>query len=114
MSILGMNRRNALIQRFNPPRAIKTVNHKFQTKEKLAAAGVPVPPTVALICGKAELADLDYASLPDAFAIKPNRGSQGQGVILLDGRCKGGWKKLNGDVFTYAMLRQHIGWRSMA
>ena len=27
MAILGMNRRNALIQRYNSPRAIKTVIH---------------------------------------------------------------------------------------
>lgn len=108
MSILGMNRRNALIQRFNPPRAIKTVNQKFETKQKLAAADVPVPETIALIRNQAELVDLDLALLPDAFAIKPNRGSQGQGVILIDGRYDGGWKRLNGEVFTYAMLRQHV------
>lgn len=109
MSILGMNRRNALIQRFNPPKAIKTVNQKFQTKQKLAAADVPVPETIALIGSKTTLANFDFASLPDAFAIKPNRGSQGQGVILFDGRSEAGWKRLNGEIFTLAMLRQHIG-----
>lgn len=108
MSILGMNRRNALIQRFNPPRSIKTVNQKFETKEKLAAAGVPAPPTIALVGSDIQLADFDYASLPDAFAVKPNRGSQGKGVILVDGRCEDGWYRLNGDVFAYEMLREHI------
>lgn len=108
MSILGMNRRNALIQRFNPPRAIKTVNQKFETKEKLAAAGVPVPPTIALVGSDAQTADFDFASLPDAFAVKPNRGSQGKGVMLVDGRCDDGWKKLNGNAYTPEMLLQHI------
>jgi alpha-L-glutamate ligase-like protein len=108
MSILGMNRRNALIQRFNPPRSIKSVNQKYETKEKLAATGVPVPPTIALVGGDVQLADIDYASLPEAFAIKPNRGSQGKGVMLVDGRCDDGWQRLNGEAFTYKMLDEHI------
>jgi alpha-L-glutamate ligase-like protein len=108
MTVLGMNRRNALIQRYNSPRAIKTVNQKFQTKEKLAAAGVPVPQTLALIRNGTELASFDFTSLPDAFAVKPNRGSQGQGVILVDGRTEYGWLKLNGEELTVDMLKQHV------
>ncbi|MFO6428754.1 sugar-transfer associated ATP-grasp domain-containing protein [Erythrobacter sp. W302b] len=108
MTVLGMNRRNALIARLNPREAIKGVNQKFETKQRLAAAGVPVPPTLALIAGEAEAAGFDYASLPDAFAIKPNRGRRGEGVILVDGRCEGGWRKLNGDVLTEKALRAHV------
>ena len=108
MTILGMNRRNALISRLNPREAIKGVNQKYETKVRLAAAAVPVPPTLALIADEAEAANFDFASLPDAFAIKPNRGRRGEGVILVDGRCEGGWRKLNGDVLTVAMLRTHI------
>jgi alpha-L-glutamate ligase-like protein len=112
MTILGMNRRNALIARLNPREAIKGVNQKYETKQRLAAAGVPVPPTIALIADEAEAADFDYDSLPNAFAIKPNRGRRGEGVILVDGRCikseGGGWRKLNGEVLTVAMLRAHV------
>jgi alpha-L-glutamate ligase-like protein len=103
-----MNRRNALIARLNPREAIKGVNQKFETKQRLAAAGVPVPPTLALIAGEAEAAGFDYASLPDAFAIKPNRGRRGEGVILVDGRCEDGWRKLNGEVLTEKALRAHV------
>ena len=109
MTVLGMNRRNALIARLNPREAIRGVNQKFETKQRLAAAGVPVPPTLALIAGEAEAADFDYASLPQAFAIKPNRGRRGEGVILVDGRCQGGWRKLDGEVLTEKMLRAHVG-----
>lgn len=108
MSILGMNRRNALIAQLNPREAIKAVNQKFETKQRLAAAGVPVPPTLALISSEAEAADFDFASLPDAFAIKPNRGRRGEGVILVDGRIEGGWRKLGGELLTERMLRAHI------
>lgn len=108
MAILGMNRRNALIQKYNSPRAIKTVNQKFETKTKLAAAGVPVPNTLALIRNTSELMGFDFASLPESFAVKPNRGSQGQGVLLVSGREDNGWRQLNGELLTFDMLNQHV------
>jgi alpha-L-glutamate ligase-like protein len=108
MPVLGMNRRNALIQKYNPREAIKGVNQKFETKQRLAEAGVPVPQTLALIADEAELADFNFTALPDAFAVKPNRGRRGEGVILVDGRIDGGWRQLNGAVLTPAMLAQHV------
>jgi alpha-L-glutamate ligase-like protein len=108
MSILGMNHRNALIQRYNPREAIKRVNMKFQTKQRLAGAGVPVPQTLALIGSVTELAEFDSGSLPDAFAVKPNRGRRGEGVILVDGRTEHGWRQLNGETLTTKMLADHV------
>ncbi|MFN4018897.1 MAG: sugar-transfer associated ATP-grasp domain-containing protein [Erythrobacter sp.] len=108
MPALGMNRRNALIAKLNPREAIKGVNQKFETKQRLAAAGVPVPPTLALIADEAQAAGFDFGSLPDAFAVKPNRGRRGEGVILVDGRVDGGWRQLNGQILTPKMLRAHV------
>lgn len=108
MPVLGMNRRNALIAHFNPREAIKGVNQKYETKQRLAEAGVPVPPTLALIGDESALAEFDFASLPDAFAVKPNRGRRGEGVILVDGRVEGGWRQLNGETLTPAALTQHV------
>jgi alpha-L-glutamate ligase-like protein len=109
MPVLGMNRRNALIARLNPREAIKGVNQKFETKQRLAAAGVPVPPTLALIASEAEAASFDFAGLPDAFAVKPNRGRRGEGVILVDGRNDdGSWRQLNGEPLTVPALRAHL------
>ena len=108
MTILGMNRRNALIQRYNSREAIKGVNQKFRTKERLAAAGVPVPKTIALIQDEEELANLCFDELPDAFALKPDRGRRGEGVILVDGRTHDGWKQLSGKTLTHEMLTRHL------
>lgn len=109
MPVLGMNRRNALIARLNPREAIKGVNQKYETKERLAAAGVPVPPTLALISDENEASAFDFASLPDAFAVKPNRGRRGEGVILVDGRNEdGSWRQLNGEALTVKTLRAHL------
>lgn len=108
MSILGLNRRNALIQKYNPRQAISGVNQKFETKQRLAEAGVPVPQTLALIADEAALQRFDFAALPDAFAVKPNRGRRGEGVILVDGRENGGWRQLNGATLTPKALKRHI------
>lgn len=109
MPVLGMNRRNALIARLNPREAIKGVNQKFETKQRLADAGVPVPPTLALISDEGQAAGFAFDSLPDAFAVKPNRGRRGEGVILVDGRNPdGSWRQLNGEALTVPMLRAHL------
>ena len=108
MTVLGMNHRNAVIQRHNPRSAIRRVNQKFRTKQRLAAAGVPVPETLALIGSRDELAGFDTASLPDAFAVKPDRGRRGEGVVLVDGRTGEDWRQLNGEMLTPALLRHHV------
>lgn len=108
MSILGMNRRNALIQRMNPREAIRSVNQKYETKQRLEMAGVPVPRTIALVKSEGDFEEIDLDKLPDAFAVKPNRGSQGEGVILVDGRTNDGWRQLNGGTLTPQMLRDHV------
>lgn len=108
MTVLGMNRRNALIQRYNPRDAVRGVNMKFETKQRLAKADVPVPETLALIGDEAALAKFDFAALPDAFAVKPNRGRRGEGVILVDGRQHGGWRQLNGATLTPEALKRHV------
>jgi alpha-L-glutamate ligase-like protein len=86
-----MNRRNALISRFNSRRAILDVNDKAQTKRLLAAAGVPVPRTLALISSREMLQAFDFDGLPPSWALKPNRGRRGEGVLLALGRKDGGW-----------------------
>ena len=82
MTVLGMNARNALIARVNPRHAINRVNDKYDTKQRLAAFGVPVPRTLHLIESRDQLAQFVPQTLPDAFAIKPNRGRRGEGILL--------------------------------
>lgn len=103
-----MNLRNAVISRYNPRMAIKGVNDKFGTKQLLADAGVPVPRTLALINNREDLANFDFRSLPDAWAVKPNHGRRGEGVLLVDGRVDEGWRQLGGKLQTPATIRNHV------
>lgn len=107
-SVLGMNRRNALIARFNGPRAILRVNDKFLTKTLLAEAGVPVPPTLALIESRTAMARFDYDALPASWAMKPNRGRRGEGVLLAVEKVEGGWRSTGGKLLTPGQVRTHV------
>lgn len=80
--VLGINRRNALIARENPPGAIRLVRDKVATKQRLAAHGVAVPATLALLTRPDEVDVMNWASLPRGWVMKPRRGSRGRGVLV--------------------------------
>ena len=107
-NVLGMNRRNALISRYNGRRAILGVNDKYLTKTLLADAGVPVPRTLALIDSRERLQRFDFGSLPSAWAMKPNRGRRGEGVMLAVDRVETGWRSASGSELTVAQIKSHI------
>lgn len=107
---LGLNARNYLIQRHNDPRGIRLVNRKFETKQALAAAGVPVPATLAFVSSRTELAGLDWDALPDSWALKPNGGRQGTGILLAGRRSEdgNGWVTISGQSLGREEITQHI------
>lgn len=105
---LGMNERTLYIERENHPRAIALVNNKYATKTALMPAGVPVVPTLAVIRDRCDLHQFDWNALPDAWALKPNRGSQGAGILLAKTRDGENWRTASGRLLDRATIRQHI------
>jgi ribosomal protein S6--L-glutamate ligase len=63
----------------NPPAALEACVDKYLATAKLAAAGLPVPPTVA--CQTADAALEAFASLGGDVVVKPLFGSEGRGMI---------------------------------
>ncbi len=106
--VLGMNARNALVDAENPTGAVRLVNSKQETKEALERVGVPVPPTERLVRDRMDLASLDWDSLPDSWALKPNRGRGGTG-ILLAASCDGdGWRTASGRHLGRDLVLDHV------
>ncbi|MEJ7840475.1 MAG: sugar-transfer associated ATP-grasp domain-containing protein [Rubrobacter sp.] len=107
-SVLGMNRRNALVDMENPPEAVRLVNNKHETKVTLAKAGVPVPTTIALLRGRGDLSRFGWDALPESWALKPNLGRRGAGIVLATGRDREGWRTASGHPLSRADVSDHL------
>ncbi|MFD9723017.1 sugar-transfer associated ATP-grasp domain-containing protein [Streptomyces sp. NPDC059072] len=106
--VLGMNLRNARIAEQNPSSAIRLVNDKYATKQALAAVGAPTSPTVGLLRSRREIASLDWAGLPDSWALKPNQSLGGNGILLSFGRRRNTWYSSSGKRIARETVTDHL------
>jgi len=110
--ILGMNARNLqFIRPNNLRRAKRLADDKLFSKYVLKKAELPVPTLIAKIKNIEDLENFDWNSLPESFALKPNRGFGGEGIIVVYGKKKGlenTWIKADGSLITSEDLKTHI------
>ncbi|MBI2416198.1 MAG: hypothetical protein HYV33_06100 [Candidatus Kerfeldbacteria bacterium] len=99
--ILGMNARNLqFIRPYNSRRAVMLARNKLETKQCLAAAGLPSAQLYGIIHNRQELFDFNWDSLPTSFVLKPNFGLGGNGILIIYGKTKTGqW--ISGDDHNY-------------
>src|SRR5476651_1861012 len=80
--LLGMNARNLdYIRPYNRKRAKNLADDKILSKRMLKKGGIPVPKLLAKIRTAEELENFDWSILPSTFALKPNRGYGGGGIL---------------------------------
>jgi len=85
--ILGLNARTQLFSyRYNPPVARSTASSKLKTKRVLKRAGIPVPEVYKVFKSVKDIINFDYMSLPSSFALKPNKGLGGEGIVVVKKR----------------------------
>lgn len=107
--VLGMNARNERVQRLNPPEAAHLVNSKVATKERLEAHGIPVAPNLAVVGSRRDLSGLGWGVLPDeGWALKPDFGRQGAGILLAAGRDGDGWRTFSGRHLSRRDIERHV------
>ena len=107
--ILGINLRNSIIAKYNPRWAIEQARDKVAAKVALNAGGVVTTGTVCVISSYGDLLDFDpLRDLPDNWAIKPARGSQGDGILLAVRREWDNWYKGSGGRLTPADVMNHL------
>ncbi len=107
--ILGINMRNALIQKYNPRHAIERARDKVAAKVALQAAGIACTGTIAVIDDHQKLSNFrPSVDMPAAWAIKPARGSQGDGILLAVRREGNTWFKGSGSPLPEDMVMHHI------
>lgn len=89
--ILGLNARNLnFIKPGNPRSAIRLVDSKLRTKQRLRKYGLPTSSVLGIIRNRRELFTFNWPSLPNSFVLKPNRGMGGEGIMVTFGRKKNG------------------------
>jgi alpha-L-glutamate ligase-like protein len=109
--VYGINRRNAeLVYAHNPRRHYPIADDKLLGKQHLAAAGVPVPETLAVCEGlfaiPGVLARLEGA---EHFVVKPANGSGGNGILVVCERTgEGAWRRPSGATLTIDDLQRHL------
>ncbi len=109
--ILGLNARgNIFSYPYNKAAAKKKANSKLATKRALRKAGIPTPKTFVKFTSYGSLLNFDWGSLPSAFALKPNKGLGGEGIIIVKKRGKeeGTWITTQRKRVTVEDLKLHI------
>ena len=108
--ILGLNARSNLFSyQYNTAAAKRRANSKLATKRALEKVGVPVPATYVKFITPRKILKFDWGSLPDSFALKPNKGLGGEGILVAKKRTKDGlgWILVNKKKVTPEDLKLH-------
>ena len=107
--VLGINQRNLeLVNTLNSSELLNVASDKIETKSRLRAAGVPVADDLAICRRHNEInRALRIMSKQNGFAVKPNRGSQGNGILIVTGHDHRGFIKSNGSILSLADISQH-------
>jgi alpha-L-glutamate ligase-like protein len=110
--ILGMNSRNLeFIRPCNLKRAKRIADDKLLSKRILKKAGIPVPGMIAKISTRKELEGFDWGILPGGFALKPNRGLGGEGILVVYGKSKkdpNAWIKADNSKVSVEDIKSHV------
>ncbi len=108
--VLGINGRNAQYTLlWNPRHRYPLVDDKLLTKTLAREHGVAIPELYAEVEIPRQIRDLG-AKLAgrDQFVIKPARGSQGYGILVVTGRTPGGYRTVDGALYTEEELGFHV------
>jgi len=107
-----MNSRNLeYIRPFNRKYSRRLADDKLLSKRVLKKNDLPVPALITKIKTIEELESFDWQTLPGSFALKPNRGFGGEGIIIVYGKKKNrddAWVKADGSIITVSDLKTHI------
>lgn len=108
--VMGLNERNLrLVAELNPRHLMRLVNDKTITKDLARDANIPNPELIGLIRGSYDMRQLEtFLDQPNGVAIKPANGSQGNGILVIKGPMKDGYRLANGRRILFEDLRFHV------
>jgi len=108
--VVGINERNAdytLV--YNPRDRYPLVDDKFLTKQYAEKAGVAVTQLYGSIEIEHQVRGLPEMLKPhEDFVVKPCRGSQGDGIIVVTGRSRNQYEVADGTYMTDEEMQFHV------
>ncbi|MGI9307638.1 MAG: alpha-L-glutamate ligase-like protein [Gammaproteobacteria bacterium] len=109
-AIVGMNQRNGrYIFSYNPRRLYPLVDDKILTKKLAQDADIAVPEMYGVIDIEHDIKRLpDIVQRYEDFVIKPAQGSRGNGILVIQGKSRGGYLLANGAMMSDADVEHHI------
>jgi len=110
LGVIGMNQRNGrFIAPLNERRHYPLVDDKLQTKELAHQFGLAVPALYGMIRTPHDIRHLaDVAADHEEFVIKPAHGAGGDGIVVIDGRQGGMYRRASGKPISHEALSLHI------
>ncbi|MGD2268786.1 MAG: alpha-L-glutamate ligase-like protein [Desulfobacterales bacterium] len=110
MGVLGINRRNAeYTLRYNPRRLFPLVDDKLQTKKIALKAGIAVPELYEVVETEYQVRHIEaLLKSYSEFAIKPSRGSGGEGILVISGCSKNMYRKVDGTLLNPEEVAYHL------
>lgn len=109
--LLGINRRNiSYTLHYNSRKLYPLVDDKLKTKSLAISAGLAVPELYGIISTEHQIRHKLFdilAAHPDA-AIKPAKGSGGNGIIVISGRFKDRYRRMGGITVDSSDIAYHI------
>jgi alpha-L-glutamate ligase-like protein len=108
--VMGINERNAdYTLPHNPRDRYPLVDDKVLTKELAARAGVAVPELYGVIEIQRQVRELPALLAKHwDFVVKPSRGSQGDGIVVVTGRSRALYRTADGSFYDEAEMCFHV------
>lgn len=109
-AILGLNARSRLyLQRYNSREARRIADSKLRTKKVLKLSEISIPEIYGKFKKVGDINAFDWEGLPGSFALKPNRGLGGEGIIVVKKRLeKDAWLTTQKTRVTIEDLKLHV------
>jgi alpha-L-glutamate ligase-like protein len=110
IGVLGINQRNAeYTLKYNSRDRYPLVDDKLNTKKLALKAGLAVPELYGVIETEYQVRHFPVMIEPFAeFALKPSRGSGGNGILVITGRSKDLYRKVDGLLLTREEVGYHL------
>ena len=110
LGVLGLNRRNAdYTLTYNRRRLYPLVDDKLQTKTIALSGNIAVPALYGVIQTEHQVRDAGKLLAPYAdFAVKPARGSGGEGILVISGRSRDFYRRADGTLLSPEEVDYHL------